>query len=185
MSMLSFSHWLPSVIESMFPSWMGRDLGLQFSVDARYWISGRDESEVSIMRHVLIHRPMNYTKVLVSAKTGFTEFELTGFLMGRNTEYLEKHSDHDSCWRSDGFNFLTKDYFEVASNFNIAPVSMESYIGFGICGDPKFVKIKVMEPVYQDDRKDYVKGYNVQLDPEVGGKIHLKDIHKYLPKKED
>lgn len=185
MSMLSFSHWIPNVIDSMFPSWMGHELGLQLSVDARYWIPGRHEHEVSIMRHILIHRPMNYTKVLVAPTTEFNGFDVIGFLMGRNEEYLEKHSDHDSCWRSDGFNFLTKDYFEVASNFNIAPRDMESYIGFGLCGGPKFVKILNLKPVYQDDRKDYVKGYNVQLDPEVNGKIELKDVHKYLPKKED
>jgi hypothetical protein len=157
---------------------MGDKLALYFAVDARYHKSGVHDNDLCIMRHVLIHRPANYTKVLVSPKTGFTEFETGRFLYGQSSEYFDKYSDHDSCWRSDGFRFLSDDYFKAAKKLKIpVPNDMESYIGFALLGDPKFVLVDELTKQYQDDRQDYIRGYNVRLK----GQIKLRDVHQHIP----
>ena len=45
-------------------------------------------------------------------------------------------SNHDSCWRSDGLDFINKAYFEMCKNVNpeIAPRDLHSYLDFGFGG---------------------------------------------------
>lgn len=175
MAILEIQHLLPQYIEAMFPRWMGMDLGLYFGLDMGFTNPDDYENDIRMMRHVLIHRPMNYTKVLVSPKTGFTEFQTTQFTMGTRSEYFNKYSDHDSCWRSDGFRWMSDDYFSAAKKFDIIPKDMHCHITFGLCSDPNFVLIDKLEPIRQDD--GYVRGYNVKLK----GKVKLRDVHKYMP----
>jgi len=177
--MIKFSQTLPQFVEAMFSEQMGSSLGLQFSIDARYWRPGYPDCDIVVMRHIIIHRPNNYTKVLVSPKKGFTDLNLSPFLNGGKEEYFEKHSDHDSCWKTDGFQFLSQDYFNASSILRTAPKDMESYIGFGYFGYPKYVHIKKLNPIYDVEKhSSYIKGYNIKLN----GVVELSAVHQYIGK---
>jgi len=45
-------------------------------------------------------------------------------------------SNHDSCWKSDGFQFLTENYFDMCKKVNpdVAPIKINIYatLGFGL-----------------------------------------------------
>lgn len=47
-------------------------------------------------------------------------------------------SNHDSCWRSDGFNFLSKLYFNMCECVapNVAPIKVDTSMSLGICSYP-------------------------------------------------
>jgi hypothetical protein len=72
-------------------------------------------------------------------------------------EEWENTSNHDSCWRSDGFSFLTKTYFNMAKSANNdkPPCELHDYTNLGIGRQP-VTKTQVMVRT----RKD---GYNYDI----------------------
>jgi hypothetical protein len=172
MNGLDLKHFLPNVIEQFMPRFTDRNVVLYITIDARYTNSKDTSREVAIMRHVLIHRPSNYTKVLVSEDTDF--LGLRDFKYCKSEEYFEKYSDHDSCWRSDGFRFLSDDYFKAAKEVGEEiPKDMHGFISLGLVGGMKFYELEKFEPVKDDD---YTKGYVVKLKR----RISMKEISSYM-----
>lgn len=177
---IDLEHFLPNVIEQFMPRFTDHNVVLYITIDARY-NNSKNGKEKTIMRHILIHRPSNYTKVLVSENTDFTG--LRGFRYCKEEEYFVKYSDHDSCWRSDGFRFLAEDYFDAAKDVGEKiPKDIHSFISLGIFGGMKFYEVEKFEAVKEEDRtySNHTKGYNVKLKRE----IPMKEISNYMQETE-
>ena len=68
-------------------------------------------------------------------------------------------SNHDSCWRSDGFSFLAKIFFDMAKivNDDKRPCDLSDYTNLGIGSSP-VTKTQVMFRMQKDGyHKDIVK----------------------------
>ena len=68
-------------------------------------------------------------------------------------------SNHDSCWRSDGFSFLNTLYFDMTKivNDNKAPIELSDFTNLGISRNP-VTKITVMLKTTKDGyHKDIVR----------------------------
>jgi len=160
-------------IESIMPTFCDNKLILYFNLDCRF-------NDERVLREIIIHRPNNYTKVL-TRKIDDT-VESIRFLHKKNEIYFEKVSDHDSCWKDDGFQFVVQDYFDCAKKQNIAAINMNTRFLFMDFYRPVRFYLATLEPVKEEYKSMiYVKGYNVQIEKEV--KLH--DLHKYIPENEE
>ena len=79
------------------------------------------------------------------------------FVYSLKPENFANTSNHDSCWRSDGLNILSKKYFEMAERINkqrveqclkeIAPIAMRqhNHFGFGNLFELVIINIKLKD----------------------------------------
>ena len=147
------------IVETMLPRFSDRKLGLYFDIqldlsDYGYGIDGdtleREPLNARSEVHMLFVRPSNYTQVYVL-------IERTGYSIGRLHPLSEKYewtqtSDHDSCWREDGFNLLTNEYFALTALFKdrekggekIAPCDLSHFNNLN--NDPTYVETNI-QPV--------------------------------------
>jgi len=134
------------VVEAMLPRHSDPTLGLLFRLDMGasdygYGKDGntREREPLHIRRfpNLLFIRPSNYTKVY------FYEPE-DGRWLGLKEVVWELQSDHDSCWRSDGFRNITEIYFDICKPIcdrtGCAPKDVSTLIHLD--SDPKYVQLE-------------------------------------------
>ena len=84
------------MVDKMLPRYSRKDLGLLFTVRLGNFLYGPVDLQEQASVQILFVRPSNYTKVF------------SRVLPADGTGEWEQTSDHDSCWREDGFSLLLK-----------------------------------------------------------------------------
>lgn len=148
-----------NIVEAMLPRFSDHQLGLLVSFDFDFSDYGygkdgntQEREPLHIRRnpHMLFVRPSNYTKVY------FFEGEAHRSPLCKETIQWEQTSDHDSCWRSDGFRKLTEIYFECCEAFKDREISGEKMRPCDIHQfnrldrDPKYVRLLTHEQSNKD-----------------------------------
>ena len=163
--LIDFDQVIPSVVEAMLPRFSHEKLGLAITLDLREdnhdastYRVGVDASIATIVRFIF-HRPGNYTKVLVNYE--FNNFHDRESNPRHNEVYFEKHSDHDSCWRSDGLSILRIYRDNVEDYFNCDYNNISHFYNFSAFDPITYVKFEKMESVIKDNN---ITGYNIKVD---------------------
>jgi hypothetical protein len=150
------------MIDVMLPRFSDRDIVLTFIIDF-HWVhySEKEDGQKKFRKRILvaIHRPSNYTKVMIKE----LEERNLCYLNDQEIEFDLK-SDHDSCWRSDGFSFFfdtwckADKYFEQF-NLNIRkPDEVSPHHGFDMFqGTPHFWKVEMPKYIDRESRKVKIK----------------------------
>lgn len=100
---LQFAFTIKNIVEFALPCF-SKDKGLLISFKIRYsYYDNKDDEKDRDVRkfvYMIFHRPNNYTRVFsVVSDNPIWQNDLI-----KQKWHLE--SDHDSCWSSDGFNFI-------------------------------------------------------------------------------
>ena len=125
---MDMNQLLPGLVDSLLPKFT-QGKGLLITLNAtysKYETMKRSRQEIL----VLIYNPSNYTKVMScmpDEMKSLSKYEWT----------LE--SDHDSCWRTDGFSFLRK--FEQKIHEELGEGDISEFIAFGMYRPIRYVKI--------------------------------------------
>jgi len=115
---------IANIVEAMLPRFSDHQLGLLISLDINFFDHGygedgntleRKQLDVRRFPHFLFVRPSNYTQVYF--------FENDKRYSLEPCRIWKQRADHDSCWHSDGFNDITRIYFECAKKFDGRKVS--------------------------------------------------------------
>lgn len=161
---------LIGMIESMLPGSTDGKLALFMILNVNHHYGGKN---IHKEFPIIIHRPSNYTKVLLYEKQNFTWRKL----ISSKGLYFTKMSDHDSCWRSDGFRFFSQNYFSAAKELGSdRPADVE--VDYSFCvfdGDPRYLLLKDLR-AKRDKETGYTEGYLVKVER----KISLKEVGEYL-----
>ena len=178
---INFDQAIPSIVEAMLPRFSPKKLGLSITLDLRddNFIQGPEEGlddmnpfAATIVRFIF-HRPSNYTKVLVNYEfNNFHDMENNPMY---NTVYFEKHSDHDSCWRSDGLRILRSHRDNVEDYLNINYNKVSTFYNFSMFDPIKYIKFETLEPV-KSDKYNNIIGYNIKVSP-ISIEDHLKNLN--------
>ena len=176
MLFINFGQVIPSVVEAMLPRFSHEKLGLAITLDLRdnyydNYDSEKDRSAATDMRFIF-HRPSNYTKVLINYK--FNNFRGTKNNPRYNTVYFEKHSDHDSCWKSDGMRILNIHRNNVERYAGINYSETNPFYSFSIFEPITYVRFQTMKPVEDEDNN--VIGYNIKVNS-----LSVNDYLKNIP----
>jgi len=163
------------IVEAMLPRFSDSKLGLYIDVKLDFfdWGYGADgntvEREGLAVRtdiHFLFVRASNYTQVYALIERP-EDSEIKYVLNGTHKYKWHRTSYHDSCWRSDGLNPLTDEYFHLAELFNgreitgkpMRPcdISKLNHLNY----DPTFVEVDI-QPAnpeadkYSDEGRDFI-----------------------------
>ena len=151
---------LIDIIETILPRSSSDNVILTFGLKLQWTYYEKNGNNNIFGKDILIaiHRPSNYTKVLTHVITGDKDFFK---LTNNGTKVIfNLESDHDSCWRSDGFSFLFDVWMEAEKYFsekfgkdirNKHDISTSHNFGlFG--GKPKIFNVTV-DKVPDEDRK--------------------------------
>jgi len=117
---------ITSIVESFMPQFSDTRLGLLILLDLSY---SQYKNNITVRKPVyyLIHRPSNYTKVFIldSLKDEDNFRCPPSYLDVINKKDLRWmiRSDHDSCWKSDGFRDLFKMECEIMDQFGGYPIT--------------------------------------------------------------
>jgi ribosomal protein S15P/S13E len=153
---MKIEHALTAIVEAMLPRFSSPDIALRIILD----LSDDDYDTNKHTRSTiifLIHRPSNYTKVLVqyNFNNGIKRLDT-------NTEcYFKKYSDHDSCWKTDGFVVLSEHWHNVERHFEKHPKDIYNFYNFSVFVPIKIVKLKKLEPVKDKKYSSDIIGYNI------------------------
>jgi len=169
---------MATMVEAMLPRFSDVNIGLMITLDLRdddYGDIANINKSACTHFHIIFHRPSNYTKVLANYKfnNGLGDKDPQ-----RNKIYFKKYSDHDSCWRSDGFTFLTRHWGNVEKFFGKHPKKLSNFYLFSNFYTPKYIEFETFEAVKEEDDYNTITGYNIK----VKRTIPLNEIHNYLPK---
>jgi hypothetical protein len=138
---------LAAIVEAMLPRFSPADLGLMIQLDLRADNHKTDESEASLITFI-IQRPHNYTKVLAKR----TDFRADRWLVAGEEIEMDMASDHDSCWRSDGFDILNKDWQDKVNKIgHPKDENVHFWNSFSIWDGIKYIKFKSFK-VDRDER---------------------------------
>lgn len=89
------------IVEGMLPE--GQGLALHVALDVRRWsrptAQDDDGKVVSRVIHFIIAKPTNYIRVYCAVRDDWDD---------PKPEEYKLQSEHDSCWRTDGFRMLHK-----------------------------------------------------------------------------
>lgn len=123
---------------------------------------------------VVFHRPNNYTKVLV------TDQELKSFTLDKEPIQFKQYSDHDSCWRSDGFRWMFQTFVEAWDFFDkevgIEGREIDPMVHWSVfSGKPTYWLAESITPVDPNERwtTDYIIKFKKQLS--------VKQAAEYMP----
>lgn len=148
---------IPTIVEAMLPRFSHEKLGLVFFIDCAHSLFKKDETiDARTNIAILVNRSSNYTKVFSLAKGD----GIKGFSGSRAINLLEENSftiesDHDSCWRTDGFSFLRKiETFEMLNCCQLAKSSLNPSFYINI-SEIKFVELEYITPL--DEKQDRYK----------------------------
>jgi ribosomal protein S15P/S13E len=160
---INFDQVIPSIVEAMLPRFSPKDIALAITLDLRdtdYSEDHKEDSTATICRF-LFHRPSNYTKVLVNYN--FNNFHDDVYPQCTPLRY-EKHSDHDSCWRSDGLRILSTHWQNVQDHFNKHPKDISQFYSFSIFDSIKYVRLIKFDAIKQKE-DNWIRAYSVQYSP--------------------
>lgn len=166
----------------MLPRCSDESKGLLISLDLRDDDYGYDESGNNIIREpksasticrFLFQRPSNYTRVMVDYKFNVWRHE-EGLKDPFYEDVVFKHySYHDSCWRSDGMEVLSKHWGNVQNYFDCHPNDKRlsrfyTFNMFDCSTGIQLIRFDKMEDVTERNNNkygltNYVIGYNVRL----------------------
>ncbi len=178
----NYEWFIASTVESMLPRFSDKGIGLGMIIDMNwdYYPDTNDkhQKKEKFRKQVLLlfHRPSNYTKVLHRDVTDINTFD---FMQTKDPIHMTQTSDHDSCWRSDGLNWIFKTFCEAWEYFerfdgvegrDIAPNFHYSVF----CGSPTHYHIEMEK---WDKNDHYCLDYNVK----IGEKIGMHEISKFMP----
>ena len=173
---------IPAIVEAFLPRFCDRQLGLLLEVDVSYDCYTKSEQHHRKIMQMLIHRPTNYTKVLVR-EVNFQDAGIS--LLKKEPTIWEKWADHDSCWNSDGMRCFYVHEQEAIKTFtdnNIPIKNIHPFISFNLFGGIKYVKIEYMKGV--DPPKNHSNGYARHWEVLITNDIPLTELHQYLPKED-
>ena len=137
-----------TMVETMLPRFSPADIGLVITLDMRAsnFKTGKD---MATMITFVFQRPGNYTKVMAFREDFRADWSPQ---LNKETE-VDLASDHDSCWRSDGFNILNKDWMDKENKVGHPRNKNVSFFNsFSIFRTPKYVHFKSFK-VDRDNRK--------------------------------
>jgi hypothetical protein len=175
----NYEWFITQTVESMLPTWHDKDICLAMKIDMSwdYFPDDNDKGAEtkSFRKEILLifHRPMNYTKVLCRDITNkkhvyFDEDEME----------MEQLSDHDSCWRSDGMNWVFKTFVEAwdyFDQFKIEGRKIEPMFHYSLFrGSPAYYHLEKLEIKDSDDR------WNSSYIVKVGKQIKMNEISQYM-----
>lgn len=131
---------LTSVVESFLPKFSNEKLGLLIILDCsydKYCEDGKGDISKRFPLYYLIQRPSNYTKVFFLDTPNHDEFRSPPSYLDvigkKDLPWLLK-SDHDSCWRSDGFNDLFSVEYDIMEKFGGYPITSDKVSIFNTIG---------------------------------------------------
>jgi hypothetical protein len=160
---------LADVVESMLPTFSSKNLGLHMIFSFKYEDMGFNKDGNEIVRQpwakryaveLLFIRPNNYTKVLGRVVEDPSPKNFTPIhLMDKQIE-LKQFSDHDTGWRSGGFNTFFKTFIDAVKKYNEEHPEgpdlrdvLSEFHGFEVFnGKPKYVYIEYAHCKDKDDR---------------------------------
>lgn len=152
------------IVEAMLPRSSDSKLGLYIPVqldfsDYGYAKDGntleREPLHVRSIVHFLFVRPSNYTQVYVTITEQRSQRHV---LNGKEPHEWQQTSNHDSCWRSDGFRPLTEEYFRLTGMFTDREVSGVKMRPIDVHGlscidrDPTYVEVDIKSANPNADR---------------------------------
>ena len=160
---IKFDQVIPSIVEAMLPRFSPKDIALAITLDLRDSVYSEDHEEDSTATicRFLFQRPSNYTKVLVNYK--FNNFHEHVYPETTLIHY-EKHSDHDSCWRSDGMRILSTHWQNVNEYFGKHPNDVHKFYTFSMFDSIKYVKLVKFDEIRQKE-DNWARAYSVQYKP--------------------
>lgn len=181
----NYEWFITQTVEAMLPRFSAMNCGLGMTIQLQWNYYPEDENgkERSFRKDVflLFHRPHNYTKVLFKDITDEIMF-ITKALNTQEEIKLEQKSDHDSCWRSDGMNWLFQTFVEAWNyfdQFDIEGRDIDPSVHYSIFsgGIPQYYKIEIKREEGHDNR--WSAPYLVKLIE----KIPMNKISEYMPER--
>lgn len=187
----NYIHFITDTVESMLPRFSDPYLVLTMKIDMKWTGFGydkdgntkiREESNFIKEYFLAFHRPHNYTKVLFldvprppyNSKYG----NIHRILPSAGEFELKLLSDHDSCWRSDGMNWMFDTFvkaWEFFDNGGAEGRLIDPMVGYSMFrGRPEWWLIKKLEK--KDPSEYYCREYIIEFDRKVG--IH--EISNYM-----
>lgn len=140
------------IVEAMLPRSSDRKLGLLVRLKMETSDFGYGEDGNTLEREPQNHRkelcflfvrPSNYTKVFLFEP----KQDEYCWLHKDNGQLWNLESDHDSCWRSDGFHRVTDVYFELCDPIckarDCAPKDVHTFNC--LSNDPQYVELETFE----------------------------------------
>lgn len=190
----NYEWFMAQTVEAMLPRFSPQNMVLTMKIEARWDDYGyaedgntkvRDESIFRKIFFLAFHRPHNYTKVLMIENPDETK---NGRLLPQAGTYQMKQlSDHDSCWRSDGFNWVFKTFVEAWDFFKteigIEGRKIDPSFHYSIFqGEPQLWFINKLEAVDVESDKRWTSDYIIEFDR----KIEMRDVLEiYMKNKND
>ena len=177
---LSMDCSIATIVESMLPTFSDKRLGLYLKVQFNYTDHGfgpdgnTQEREGFSKRYeveLLFIRPSNYTKVLGRVLDWDIDdlFDSVTYNYGK-TMLLKQYSDHDSCWRSDGFsefhNTFTKALKSYKTQFR-CDWHRDNMSEFHHIDKIKYVEIETADSVKESHENRYCRDYLVKIKKEL------------------
>ncbi len=181
----NYEWFITQTVESMLPCFSYRHISLCMKVQMDWTDHGYDEAGNTKVREertfhkkvlLMFNRPSNYTKVLFKDISN----DERSFLTGWKAFEMKQLSDHDSCWRHDGMNWVFQTFVEAwdfFKQYDIEGRKIDPMFHWDIFnGAPAYyrtdIKIKDKNP---DQRwnSPYIVG--------IGNKIPMHEISKFMP----
>lgn len=191
----NYTWFMTQTVEAMLPRWHDNQIVLTMKIDMSWTDFGyaedgntkvRDESTFRKCMFLAFHRPMNYTKVLGAEIPQDVKDKAYRLIpLEDSTVRLHQFSDHDSCWRSDGFNWVFNTFVEAWSFFEDKGIKtadtrkIDPMFHYSIFrGSPQYWLIKKLEAVDPEPNKRWVTDYEIEFDRQ----IKLDEISKFMVK---
>ena len=174
---IQIKHVLKSVVESFLPRFCDEKLGLLIMIDCSYNNFEKDISS-RFPLYYLIQRPSNYTKVLFIDGMENEDFECPpsyhDIIKKEGLPWVLK-SNHDSCWKTDGFNDLFNTEHKTMELFGGFPITRKKvciYNSIGGIGNGIFyVKLKP----FQINRKESIQNIYIE------NTLSIKEAAELMP----
>lgn len=184
----NYEGFMTQTVEAMLPRFSARNLVLTMVIRADWTDFGFDEDGNTKIREELnyhrefflaFHRPSNYTKVLL--KEISIDNRSSGMIPRAGVTSMRQMSDHDSCWRSDGFHWVFQafaDAWDFFEKHNIEGRNIDPMFGYSIFGGgPQYWKLKSIKKENDDPDQRWHTNYILDFER----KLDLYEISKYMP----
>lgn len=184
----NYEWFMTQTVEAMLPRFSPQNMVLTMKVEARWDDYGfaedgntkiRDDSRFHKEFFLVFHRPHNYTKVLMMENPDRGN---KGLSLPKAGEFQMKQlSDHDSCWRSDGFRWVFQTFVEAWDFFKeeigIEGRNIDPSFHYSIFrGEPQLWFINKLELADPSDRwcSDYIVEFDRKIEMEDVLEIYMK-----------
>jgi len=178
---------ISDIVESMLPRF-SVNLGLHMIIKLNFHDYG--ESKLEKITRKVWHK--TYAIELI-----FIRFANSTKVLGRSYDYLDSHkvktlrntsdevilkqySDHDSCWREDGFSEFSQCFIKAVESYEndmgikFSNNNVSQFNTFDICGNPTYVEID-----YEciDIKNRWTSDYKVK----VNKQLTIQEAATYMP----